>query len=381
MKTELSKYVRVDLSPPRIARLWQRVAPRLEATPSPRRAWLMRGAIIGSLLVAAGGGAALYSLREPAPSVWQNAVLRTGSDAMSVDLGEGSKLELASQSRVEVAESAKDSVRLKLAQGSVLCDVTHREGRRFSVAAAGVEVRVIGTRFRVALGPSGERVEVQVERGTVEVVAGGQVRRLSAGERWSVSRSAAGLASAAAPAASAEPRADNVNEPESPASDAALPEPHAARAEASAPEAQRAARAERDAPREATSTLEVADAKQLLDLANSARRSGDIPLAARAYEALLSRFPRDGRAGLAAFELGRLRLERLGNAKGAAQAFERAIALAPGSGFREDAMARLVDAYAALGAREACRKARQAYLQSYPSGLHVNGVSAKCSGR
>jgi transmembrane sensor len=374
VKPELAKYVQVDLSPPRIARLWDSVAPRLAATSSPQRSWLMRGALVGSLLVAAGGGAALYSLREPAASVWQNAVLRTGGDAMSVNLGEGSTLEVASESRVEVAESAKDSVRLNLAQGSVLCDVTHREGRRFVVAAAGVEVRVVGTRFRVALAPSGERVEVQVERGTVEVTQRsdpGHVRRLSAGERWSVAQNA--------PAASAEPSvaapspSEEATSP-APAESAALPEPSA--------DVRPPPRTDKDSPlHEATSTLEVASAKQLLDLANSARRSGDIPLAARAYEALLSRFPRDGRSGLAAFELGRLRLDRLGNPRGAAQAFERAIQLAPGSGFREDAMARLVDAYAALGATDACRRARQSYLESYPAGLHVTGVSSKCSGR
>jgi hypothetical protein len=63
---------------------------------------------------------------------------------------------------------------------------------------------------------------------------------------------------------------------------------------------------------------------------------------------------------------------------GAVQAFKRAIALAPGSGFREDAMARLVEAYAALGRGAECRSARDAYLKSYPSGVHAGSVAAKC---
>jgi hypothetical protein len=71
----------------------------------------------------------------------------------------------------------------------------------------------------------------------------------------------------------------------------------------------------------------------------------------------------------------------LGDARGAVQAFRRAIALAPGAGFREDAMARLVEAYATLGERTQCRKARDAYLADYPRGVHRASVATKCGSR
>jgi hypothetical protein len=70
----------------------------------------------------------------------------------------------------------------------------------------------------------------------------------------------------------------------------------------------------------------------------------------------------------------------LGDLRGAVSAFRRAIALAPGAGFKEDAMARLVDAYAALGERAQCRTARDAYLASYPRGVHATVVAKKCGG-
>jgi transmembrane sensor len=95
----------------------------------------------------------------------------------------------------------------------------------------------------------------------------------------------------------------------------------------------------------------------------------------------LKKFPSDGRAGLAAFELGRLRMDRLGDWPGAVQAFERAVQLAPGSGFREDAMARLVTAYAATGRSSDCVRSRDAYLAAFPAGVHRDAVAKGCTER
>jgi outer membrane protein assembly factor BamD (BamD/ComL family) len=119
-------------------------------------------------------------------------------------------------------------------------------------------------------------------------------------------------------------------------------------------------------------------AAELFDRANGARRGGNVAEAVRGYETLLASFPNDGRAGLAAFELGRLRMDRLGDYASAVSALKRAVSLAPGAGFREDAMARLVQAYAALGSKSACQSARDAYLKAYPKGVHLGTVSRKC---
>ena len=96
------------------------------------------------------------------------------------------------------------------------------------------------------------------------------------------------------------------------------------------------------------------------------------------YQTLLTEFPRDGRAGLAALELGRLRMDRLGDMRGAVQALERAVALAPGSEFREDAMARLVAAHAGAHDAAGCARAREKYLAEFPSGVHHRTVAAAC---
>jgi hypothetical protein len=84
---------------------------------------------------------------------------------------------------------------------------------------------------------------------------------------------------------------------------------------------------------------------------------------------------------LSAFELGRLRMDRLGDAAGAISALERAVALNVGPTFREDALARLVTAYAAQGNAAACARARDRYLASYPSGVHAGAVAGRCGSR
>jgi transmembrane sensor len=246
---------------------------------------------------------------------------------------------------------------LDLDRGRVDCDITHRPGRHFSVNAAGVQVRVKGTRFGVELTPGRDRVDVDVERGLVEVTweGGSQRRDLAAGERWSIElKHPERTHQADAAVASAQPSAPDAGEAESAPSSSPRP-----------PSAQPT----HDA---------MPGARELLDLGNAARRAGDVAGAARAYEQLLSAHPTDGRAGLAAFELGRLRMDRLGDVQGAISALQKAVMMAPGAGFREDAMARLVQAYAAAGATERCRSAQSAYLKSYPGGVHASAVSRQC---
>jgi TolA-binding protein len=367
---DLSRHVQVDVSPLRVARVWQSIVPRIERGPSrsPLR-WLAPVALAGAL--AAGGvfAAVSFDRSVDSNSVWQNAALETKGDSLSVRLEDSSRIELAAESRVELAESAPDAVRLRLRRGSVRCDVTHREGRRFSIEALGIEVRVIGTLFSVAIGEGERHVDVAVERGSVEVRSlddAGAYRRISAGERWTVAlpQISPAPSAAEAPAPAGTETLLGPAKPQGPA-----------QAEVAAPAAE--PRADLDG----ATDPQTATARELFDLANLARRSGDLPAAARAYERLLSKYPNDARVGLAAFELGRLRLERLGNPSGAVSALERAMARAPNPGVREDAMARLVQAYGVLGDRSRCGRARDKYLAEYPTGVHANAVKTRCPER
>ncbi len=348
-----ARYVPVDASDARVARLWGAVSARLEegVKPARRWVWVTAGAVA---LAAAGAGAFVFVSGERAPSPWEGAAFETEQAPLTVALADGSTMRLDSSSRVEVSGSAERGVHLSLRRGRIECKVTHRRAPSFVVTADGVEVRVVGTRFSVESVRAGDssRVEVRVDEGAVEVRSANrprEVQRVEAGRTWSqVTRTE--------PVVNAQPEAA----------------PQVRSAEVAPPVA--------PAPDEPSAKPEADTARTLLEEANEHRRAGRLADAARTYETLLSRYPKDGRAGLAAFELGRLRMDRLGDVAGAIQALERAMKLAPGSGFREDAMARLVTAYGRSGNAARCTTARDAYLKHYPEGVHRNTVAKQCGG-
>jgi transmembrane sensor len=388
----LAEYVEVDTSEERISRLWDRVSTELETT-HPKRGRSDAGefgnwgprfsgrAAFASLafafvIAAAVVGHQWWQGRDSltaATSVpaLEHATLETSSDSLAVDLQDGSRMELAAHSRLSVHKQQGDELRLKLDQGKVECDVAHNPKRQFFVQAAGVLVRVTGTRFSVDVkseestsGATARYVEVSVSRGSVEIqrIDGTMpARRLTAGERWAM-RVSDGVTPSGATLNTEDDQDVNDHEPM-----------------ATAP----AHRSTNKSPSPATATEEATreteDARGLLEKGRVARRQGDPRAAARAYQQLLSQYPQDSRAGLAAFELGRLRMDRLGDLKGAVGALNQAVQLAPSSNVREDAMARLVDAHHRMGHKGSCKAARDAYLAAFPAGVHAATVRLRCS--
>jgi transmembrane sensor len=79
-------------------------------------------------------------------------------------------------------------------------------------------------------------------------------------------------------------------------------------------------------------------------------------------------------APLAAFTLGRVLLERMGQPSEAADSFALARTLAPYGSLAQDALAREVEALSKAGsAQQAYQRARQ-YVQSYPQGQRLRAV-------
>lgn len=357
--TDPSRFVQPDISDARINRLWGNVSARLETRPARARRWLVVGTLLaGAAVIGLFLAKAWLSPRvgRTERAVLAEAKLETGSDALAVTLVDGSKVSLASRSEVQVRGNQLGAVALDLARGEVVCDVTHHPGRKFTVTAGDVEVRVVGTKFSVKTS-SGDNpsVEVSVLRGVVEVVSErrpGIVARVAAGQSWIESseripaapQEAASALPVAPPPGAAAPNDDIKVNPTPPAS-ASAPSP---------------------------------SARELFEKAGQSRRAGDAAAAAHAYEELLRLHPNDGRASLSAFELGRLRMDRLADAAGAISALERALALNVGPSFREDALARLVSVYASQGNFAACGRARDRYLASYPAGVHATAVATRC---
>lgn len=363
MTTEPHRYVQPEITDARVNRLWDNVSARLAARPA--RAW--RRVALGTALAAVAAGAffvAKLPLSQPIAerAVLAEAKLETAGDVLAVTLVDGSKVSLASRTELQVRGNQPSSVALSLTRGKVECDVTHRSDRRFTVVAGDVEVRVVGTKFTVQT-TSGDtpRVEVSVVRGVVEVTSKrrpGTVARVAAGQSWIQSSEPSELAPSAPP-----PSAPLVE----PAVGDSPPSPSPGE--------------KRDPQAAPSQVVSGSRARELFEKAGESRRSGDARAAARAYEELLRLYPSDGRASLSAFELGRLRMDRLSDPAGAISALERAVAMNIGPSFREDALARLVSVYAAQGNYSACGRARDRYLASYPLGVHAGAVRSRCGSR
>jgi transmembrane sensor len=79
-------------------------------------------------------------------------------------------------------------------------------------------------------------------------------------------------------------------------------------------------------------------------------------------------------APLAAFTLGRVYLDQLGQPERAAEAFDLSLRLAPSGSLAQDALAREVEALSKGGNAQAAYAHAQQYLQRYPNGRRLRAV-------
>jgi transmembrane sensor len=269
-------------------------------------------------------------------------------------LSDGSVVELARESEVQLLEDTPAKVLLELRRGSATFDVTKRPGRQFKVQAGGVEVRVVGTRFTVTY--QADQVQVAVERGVVEISEDGHAARLTAGGSWN-----------SVPPAEPEPEPEGqpVPAPPAPPLRQHVTRPHHRHASSAAPGA-------------ANAVPTAEDADELFRGALAARRDGRAADAAIALERFLRDHSSDPRAALAAFELGRLRMGELSDEQGAVDSLELSLRLAPSAPFAEEALSRLVRAYDAMGDTANCLRVRARYLARFPSGPYAQSVTGRC---
>ncbi|HKP62957.1 MAG TPA: FecR domain-containing protein [Polyangiales bacterium] len=332
--TRLASHFRHQADEPRVARVWSALDARLDRARRKQRA--LWGAA-AAFAIGAAAGLALYlpdavkrdrSVAAPTPQVLQ--------------LADGSRVEHAAGTHVAIESVSAQLVELHMTRGRAQFRVTPNRQRTFLTHAGGYTIRVVGTEFAVELESTA--VRVAVTRGEVEVRRDGSadVWRVRAGESWD---------SGSAPAAAVLP----------PAPPAAVPmQPGAAARPVPAPLAQKPRRP---------------DAAALFQLAQQARADAQILESEHLLAEFLQRFPNDPRASLAAFQLGRTRLE-LGDARGALAALDRAAG--DGNAFAEQVEARRVQALDQLGDREGCRSARAKFLREFPSGSFAELVRQRC---
>lgn len=326
---------------------WERIDARL--TEGPKRTWLVP-ASVGVVLAAA---AAMWLVLQPSNAEWNEGELVASADAIVAVMEDGSSVEAAPHSRLVRQANQGDDMHVQVAEGEASFDVARNAARDFVVHAGEVEVVVVGTRFRVERG---DVVVVAVSYGAVEIRHEGASVIVSAGEIWR------------------EP--EDHEDPEEAAEPAVAEVAGAPATELEVePSEEEAGEPEVSAPATRPSAVRV-DPAELFEAAQGARRDGRHDEASEKYGEFLRHFPSHTNASLAAFELGRLKMDVLHDPAGAARAFERAARR--GSPFRQDAMARQAQALAASGDGDGCTRARTRYEEAFPSGRHLASLAHVC---
>jgi transmembrane sensor len=358
---------------------WEAIDQRLRPARRSRRSWAITSSLsFAGLAVVAAGLFLLIPRVSRIPVIGQGvATVMDGSAIPEAKLHDGSRISLSKSGQARVTTAQADSeqgpqVRIELLRGDGWFDVAKQRGRTFVVVARGVQIRVVGTRFHVRLdeGSASPFVRTTVERGAVEVRKPGeeQGQIVNAGASLQIDLFPRETESSTARAARPSPSVSAPSEVLIPPSEGLSPSDEVF------PQTEE----ERTRPGAKATLRRLGSAAQIFAAAKEARHDGDVQEAARLYQLILSRFPHDRRMALAAFELGRIRSDHLRDFPGAIEAFSKAVHVSAEGSLREDARARLVYVFDAMGEYERCQQARADYLSHYPTGVHVLAVNAKC---
>ena len=375
--TRAAAHVTPELSERRLQRQWDHISARLER-PS-RASWpmvAMGGAVATAMTIML----VVFGVRRAPAASDAFVVASLPEGRQELAFSDGSRVTVAPGGRLRVDRATATDVATRLEAGRARFEVKHDPARRFSVIIADFELIDRGTRFEVVRGDDARPgIEVRVEEGEVELrdPSHREPRRLTAGESWSNRPP-----ETVPPPASNDPAArTSVPSSDEKATAASAITVGRAGDEGSARTATHASETRArggDAPR---GGLDVKAARELFETGNLAKLEGRLQDAAEAFDLLRQRHRTDGHAALAALELGRLRLNHLGDPSGALAALQDAVKLAPRGPFREEAEARIVDAFAALGRGADCARAREQFLARHARSVHAVAVAGKCGAR
>lgn len=347
---DAAEELRVEYGPRDVARMRAGVSKRVVDR---RRRRIAAAALGVSTLVGIGAFSVGHVLPSERVAVAEHKALPLGTARIRV--GAGVDLELVGDaSTIRTEEVSHERVRLEVRSGTVRFDVDPQGTRVVEVWSGDVEVAVIGTAFTVARDD--ELVRVSVEHGRVRMRCGDDASVLDGGAR----RECAVVAEQA-PAPEPLPEVEEETRPT-----VRRPSWRALAAEGEFEDAYRVMSEEGAPLRD--------DPAELLQAADVARLSGHPRQAIAPLERVLRNHPRDPRAPLAAFTLGRVELEELGDPRGAAAAFARSRSLAPNGPLAEDALAREVQALSRAGDTAGAHRGAEEYVRRYPNGSRMRSV-------
>jgi transmembrane sensor len=338
--------LKVDWQEGRTERLFASVQERLG-----RRRRALQAALALTALVALLSGVVVTLRFQRAPH--ERAVAAAGVTPGTTRLREGSEIRSSpTGSELRVLEESPSRVLVEQVRGLARYVVVPNPARTFEVRSGSVTVRVVGTEFTVERRAGGTHVEVLRGKVSVRWGTGDPEALLVAGE------------SGLFPPAREAPRVVDAA-PESAASTPPAREREAARA-------YRAHLARRDyrgafALLSRDPTLAGDSVQELLAAADVARLS-DHPSEAVPYlQRIIREHPRDERAPLAAFTLGRT-LSGLGRTREALNMFGRVRSAWANNPLAEEALLRQAEAASRLGELGTAVRLAEEYDRVYPHG-------------
>ncbi len=358
----------------RLQPIWRGISRRRARVLSrPRLARTLALACALAVLAIAWG---LWRVRQPAPPqrvqyrVIPAQIVADAKPAVH-DLGDGAEVTVGPDTRLDVLRQTTTQMLLALRHGNAHFDIRPGGARAWVIECGGAAVEVVGTRF--TLDRNEQRLSVKVQRGRVLVrgeLVPDTVQSLAAGQEITLAYTDARQA-ALETSAPAQPAAEH-------------PEPTAVQVPSRQASADwRSAAQQRDwqrawhtlgedgVGREASRSDDVSD---LLALADVARLSGHPRQAVLPLQQVMTHHSGDSRAAIAAFTLGKIELDQLGEPAAAVSAFERALSSKLPGSLAEDTLARLVEAYARSHDSARARAAAEQYRTQYPTGHRMADV-------
>ncbi|APR88353.1 hypothetical protein A7982_13702 [Minicystis rosea] len=415
IRTPVRERLSAPLSGAEVERLWDRIEER-RALPRPvaKAPWVaLACAAAAVVLVSAGfvAGRAMPAAGAPLELAAGGEIgdleVRAGEQARSVALSDGSTLALSPGARIEPLESSGSRFAVVQRRGRIEYHLKKGGPQRWAVECGSVTVEVAGTHFLIDRGE--QMVHVEVLEGSAIVrgeTIGDRVHRLGAGQAIDVRQMPAGAEIAAAPYKVGKPR------------DVVPPAAASSGAAATAPAASSGPRGDREPPDAGTGSLRAAqagdpvrarppraaawrdlarmgehgtayralgpkafveeasraDVDDLLLLSDVARLSGHPAEAIDPLSRVVAKHADEGRAALASFTLGKLRLDALGQPAAAAGDFVEALSLGLSSSLVEEAKARIVEARSRAQDVAGARAAAAEYERSFPNGRYLAAV-------
>jgi hypothetical protein len=319
----------------------------------------------------------------------ENGLIRSQTQNAVLDFSDGSRVELQKGSATRIDVVGNHSARARLANGVVEVSIHHEADTDYRFLAGPYEVRVVGTKFRLAWQPESKLFSIAMREGHVRVLGPEHFERdLLAGQSLELGPPV-------------QPVASNTERPLSPelGSGSGVAANQGARrgatfsrgavagidAESRAPEA-------RPEPAATWSGLvakghfaEVVDqaqangvdralqersALELNALAHAAHYTGRSPLAVSAWSTLRERFAGQKAARQAAFFLGRL-YDQQGRSSDALRWLNTYLGEAPGDVYASEALGRKLTVVRKLEGRDAAERIAREYLLHFPKGAYA----------